>query len=174
MRTSTPGKPPNPNSARSKRRGLVQVLPAPMVVVRREPPAGLSASAGAAWDTYWQSPMARFVIDSDLPALRRLFELYDQRAEFLDEGLREPLVEGSQHQPKISPYLREADVIDEKILALEDRFGMSPLSRLKLQVIVGDASRSIAETNARLSAATADDETDLRKPAQKRVSGAPL
>jgi hypothetical protein len=65
---------------------------------------------------------------------------------------------------------------DAKILSLEDRFGMSPLSRLKLQVIVGDANRSIAETNKRLATTTVvpqdDDEIDLRRPARKRVPGA--
>lgn len=176
MRTTTPGPPPNPNSESTRRRGRLQVLAPPDPTIRPDPPATLTPVAIAAWDAFWQSPMARFVIPTDLPALRRLFRLYDQREAFLDQGLEDPMAEGSQHQPSLSPYLREVDTLDGKILTLEDRFGMSPLSRLKLQVIVGDASRSLAETNKRLATTTIgapeDDELDLRKPARKHVSGA--
>lgn len=175
MRTSTPGLPPNPNSARSKRRGIT-VLPALTpesdIPALPEAPDGLSPQVFASWAAFWRSPLRNHVIESDLPALRRLFEFYERRARFDEEGMNEPVTRGSQGQEVLSALLKEVDVLDAKILALEDRFGMSPLSRLKLQVKVGDASRSIAETNARLAsgaldAAENEPEIDLRKPARR-------
>jgi hypothetical protein len=164
-----PGVPPNPNSDRSKRRGITVIEGNRNLTDLPLPPAGLSDPNRVAWAAFWHSPLAAAVIETDLPALRRLFEMYQRREDFDTAGMVEPVVVGSQKQEVLSALLKEVDVLDAKILALEDRFGMSPLSRLRLQVKVGDASRSIAATNARLAAGALDtpddDEIDLRKPA---------
>jgi hypothetical protein len=163
---------PKPNSRMSQKRGITILdggRPAPALPELPTPPADLSAPIAEAWAAFWRSPLRVAVIETDLPALRRLFEMYERRAQFDEAGMREPVVVGSQQQEVLSALLREVDVLDSKILALEDRFGMSPLSRLRLQVKVGDASRSIAATNARLAAgaldASDDQAEDLRKPA---------
>lgn len=150
-----PGPPPNPSSGRSKKRGLTVLGPTPKGDFP-PPPMGLRESVTTAWVAFWESPLANHVITSDYMALRRLFEMYERREEFDAEGMREPVSVGSQKQEVLNPLLKAVDVLDAKILALEDRFGMSPMARLKLQVQLGDASRSIAETNARLASSRSD------------------
>lgn len=151
-----PGPPPNPHSARSQKRGLT-VLVTPEAEDYPSPPSGLLKPVRDAWDAFWTSPLRQHVIASDLPALRRLFGFYDRRERFDREGISDPVVTGSTGQMALNALLKEVDVIDAKILALEDRFGMSPMARLKLQVQLGDASRSIAETNARLATGVLDE-----------------
>lgn len=127
-------------------------------------PEGLSAVNAESWDTFWASPLAAQTIATDVAALRRLFRLYEQRERYIDEAAENTLSLGSTGQIVLHPLIREVDALDAKILALEDRFGLSPMARLKLQVTFGDASRSIAEVNAALAGpvATEDDPDDPR------------
>lgn len=154
-----PGPPPNPNSGRSRKRGLT-VITANKDGDYPAPPAEYAIPVKRAWVAFWTSPIAQHVIESDQPALRRLFSYYDRRERFDREGMVEPVVSGSTGQQALHPLLREVDTLDAKILALEDRFGMSPMARLKLQVQIGDASRSISETNARLASAGVESDED--------------
>ncbi len=119
-------------------------------VTRPSAPANILAPVRAAWDAFWASPLAEHTITTDVLGLRRLFRLYDQRERYLVEGAKATLSVGSTGQVVLNPLLKEVDTIDAKILTLEDRFGLSPMARLKLQVTLGDASRSLAELNASL------------------------
>jgi P27 family predicted phage terminase small subunit len=105
------------------------------------------------WITFWRSPLAEHVIDTDATALRRLFRMYEQRERYLEQANEETLSLGSTGQIVLHPLVKEVDALDAKILALEDRFGLSPMARLKLQVTLGDASKSLEEVNAALAPA---------------------
>lgn len=103
------------------------------------------------WTIFWESPQAAHVVPSHLPALRRLFELRYQREQFAREGGKETLVRGSTGQSTLNPLLKELDAIDAKILALEDRFGLSPKHSIALSGQFDDANRAAAEANAALA-----------------------
>jgi hypothetical protein len=130
------------------------------LIPRPEAPKGILPRVVALWETFWGSPLADHVIDSDRAALGRLFGYYDQRERFLEQGMKAAVVAGSTGQSTLSPLLKQVDILDGKILALEDRFGLSPMARLKLQVTLGDASRSLADINAALTASRDEPEAE--------------
>lgn len=110
-----------------------------------EPPAGLLVATREAWAGFWTSPLAALVIPADLPSLRRLFELYDERARAWRGYRRHRLVEGSQGQPVINPLAKAAAAFDAEVRQLEDRFGLTPAARLKLGIRLGRAAKSLED-----------------------------
>jgi hypothetical protein len=104
-----------------------QNLPAPTTKLppagsaRKAPPlvgaASMLAETRAWWRTVWASPMAAVYLEADVPALLRMARLLDARSR--GTGLAAELSE---------------------IRQLEDRFGLSPLARRRLQWEV-DAAR---------------------------------
>lgn len=146
------------NRSRLPRAAALTLVPSPERPTDRatavpEPPGRILPRIRALWTTFWQSPLAAHVIDSDRGALERLFRLYDQRERYLVAGSKLAMTTGSTGQLTLNPLIKQVDVLDGKILALEDRFGLSPMARLKLQVTLGDASRSLADLNAALGGA---------------------
>jgi phage terminase small subunit len=93
-----------PSSAKLPASGLADSALVPA------PPEGLGEYAVDAWRVWWSSPMAVVWIESDLPALTRMCRLTDQAAR------------GDA----------SAAVLSE-VRQLEDRFGLSPLARRRLQ-----------------------------------------
>lgn len=92
---------------------------------RRRAPAlggGFLKATREWWATIWASPMAAVYLDADVPALVRLARLVDL-----------------QHRGEMT-----AAVLSE-IRQLEDRFGLSPLSRRRLQWEVSQAAGRPAE-----------------------------
>lgn len=120
-------------------------------IVIPEPPTGMLKQVLDSWAMFWRSPLARLVqIDSDLPSLYRLFTLYDERERCYRAVRKERLVMGSQGQMVLNPLYRQMSTNDTEIRNLEDRFGLTPMARLKLGVQMGDAARSLADINAAL------------------------
>ena len=131
----------------------------PLALPIAEPPAPPRAALLAtkkAWGAFWKAPTAALVLDSDHPALERLFGLYDELDRIWRAARKRRLVDGSQGQPVINPLYKQADALRAEILALEDRFGLSPMARLKLGAAFGSARRSLAEELA--AEAELDDE----------------
>lgn len=117
------------------------------------------------WAELWSSELAAiWNRDSDLIAMRRLFELYDRLDRYEREAGRESLVAGSKGQLRLNPLVAEADTLRNQILALEDRFGMTPMARLKLGIDLGKAQQSLQQTNARLAAGGYEDDEDELDP----------
>ena len=116
-----PGPPPKPASQRRRRNGE----PKPVKLAARSanvaptlPGArNLLRETRAWWATVWSSPMAGAYLEADVPALARLAGLLDrvQRGETSSRLLGE-------------------------VRALEDRFGLSPLARRRLQWEVQQAA----------------------------------
>jgi hypothetical protein len=120
----------------------------------------------AAWAAFWESSVAALVDrSSDLPSLRRLFLLYDKRARIEREVATSGMVTiGSTGQLVLHPLEKQLPVIDGQITALEDRFGLTPMARLKLGVTFGEAHRSLDAMNERLNAGGADVDDDDDDP----------
>lgn len=111
------------------------------------------AATKADWKVFWESDLARFVRPTDRPAVKRLFRLRDQlvRAQRLAAELRElamenPVVPGSMGQQVANPMFRASDsaaaealALEPRVVALEDRIGLSPRARLALGVTEQEA-----------------------------------
>lgn len=136
-----------------------------LVVVKDSTPAPAPqrqwyAATKTSWSTFWGSQLAGLVQrDTDLPALERLWSLYDERERAYRSAQKGRLVEGSQGQPVINPLVTYMTTLDKEIRALEDRFGLTPMARLKLGVKFGEAARSLADLNEDLER---DDDEDPR------------
>lgn len=152
------GRGPAPkDSDKRQRRNAPQELVAPSPPVsqgveggRPEPPSYLLAVTKRRWEAYWASPVAKLVDEvSDLPALERLFWLYDD----LERSRRSVraqghMIEGSKGQAVMNPLLRHMQTQAAEVRQLEDRFGLSPRARLSLGVTLGQAAQSLADLNA--------------------------
>jgi P27 family predicted phage terminase small subunit len=104
------------------------------------------------WGEFWQSKLAANVEDSDHVALRRLFRLYDE-LDRMWEAIEETgrVVDGSQGQPRPNPLFKQIESFQAEARQLEDRFGLSPKSRLQLGITFADAHLSLAALNERLA-----------------------
>lgn len=104
------------------------------------------------WAEFWGSKLAANVEESDHGALRRLFRLYDE-LERLWEAVEETgrVVDGSQGQPRPNPLFKQIETFQAEARQLEDRFGLSPKSRLQLGITFADAHMSLAALNERLA-----------------------
>lgn len=89
---------------------------------------------------------------TDGPALRRLFDLRDRLVKALEALDAEPIVVGSTGQPTMSPWAAEVHRLEAAVSKLEDKFGLTPLARLKLGVTFEEGV-SLAHRNAELLAA---------------------
>jgi len=112
------------------------------------------------WATFWASDIAGATLDADLPALVRLFELYDQRERLLAVYLKEPFSTGSTGQLVLHPAARELASLDGRIERLEGAFGITPDGRLKLGIVMGAAAKSLEELNRAFNGRAADDGDD--------------
>jgi P27 family predicted phage terminase small subunit len=114
------------------------------------------------WVIFWGSPLASQVEPSDEGAFRRLFKLYDE-IERMWEAIEVTgrVVEGSQGQPRPNPLYKQVQEFQAEARQLEDRFGLSPMSRLRLGITFADAQASLDGLNARLAAKMSEVEDDL-------------
>ena len=164
-----PGPPPKSTDRcqRSNARTSTGRAGAGLVVIsgRSEPPdapKGLLQATGRAWTAFWESPLAGLVTPADHPSLARLFSLYDERERALRGFRRRRLVLGSTGQPVLNPLFGAMKALDAQILVIEDRFGLSPISRLRLGVALGDAARSLEELTRDLDVEEDADGADPR------------
>lgn len=105
------------------------------------------------WAEFWSSPLAdpKITKPTDLPALKRLFDLRARLVHADEQFDLEPIVVGSTGQPTMSPWAAERHRLMAAIDKLEDRFGFSPLARLRLGVTFEEGV-SLAGRNAQLLA----------------------
>ena len=133
-------------------------------VVRQVPVADVAWREATVerWVIFWGSPLASQVEPSDEGAFRRLFKLYDE-IERMWEAIEVTgrVVEGSQGQPRPNPLYKQVQEFQAEARQLEDRFGLSPMSRLRLGITFADAQASLDGLNARLAAKMSEVEDDL-------------
>lgn len=112
--------------------------------------AGRQMSVGVreAWEQFWSSDIAGLVLDADRVALIRLFECYELRARMMRAYMRAPFSTGSTGQMVVHPASKEVASLDARIAGLEQDFGITPASRLKLGVVLGAAAKSLEEMNS--------------------------
>ncbi len=134
------------------------------------PPAGMRKAQKDSWASFWRSPLAKTVVpDTDMPALNRLWRLYEECDTLANGVKRKRMVMGSQGQPVLNPLHTRLASVETEIRQLEDRFGLTPLARLKLGVVLGDAARSLDDLNAEIE--EADEEEQAPDPRVVVVEG---
>ena len=98
------------------------------------------------WKDFWGSPVALLVSDaSDFAVVVRLVSLVELRETAFRSVRENPLIIGSKDQYVENPLAKAMSRYDAEIRALEDRFGLSPRSRLALNISLGAAKRSLDE-----------------------------
>jgi P27 family predicted phage terminase small subunit len=103
-----------------------------------------------AWKRYWKSPPAEFITETDLPAVRRLFQYYDMHARALDLARQAPLVKGSAGQIKVNPLADHALKLEAAISRLEGELGITPAGRARLGLPAdGNRRPTLDEINAK-------------------------
>lgn len=121
-------------------------------------PLNLSERSRQAWVRLWSSPIARVMLPQlDEDTVTMLLRMRDERDTEFRMGKRQRMVLGSQGQPVINPMLAHAMVLQKEIRAVEDRLGLNPTARLRLGILLGDATRSIADVNEEFEAGEFDD-----------------
>lgn len=160
--------PPRKTAERRQNRATKDLVVVAGVAPIKTPPAvaGWLAETKREWGELWSSNLAGRIEPTDHPAVRRLFGWRDKqiRAERRATALRkvaakEPLVEGSKGQLVANPMWGAADAadaealhIETRIVALEDRLGLSPKARLALG-LTEQKGMNLAGQNARLAMA---------------------
>lgn len=147
--------PPKKPAARRQRRNtsdvgsVVAIAPQQAGRLAAAADPGWSAEVAESWSEFWSSPLAGVLKETDLPALRRLFRYRDLLGQARDRFLAEPESVGSMGQLVLSPWAQEMHRLEAEVQKLEDRFGLTPLSRLRLGVTFHEES-SLASRNAQL------------------------
>jgi phage terminase small subunit len=108
--------PPPPKTRKRRPSGKAVVLPAEPPK-RRQPrcPSGLGDDAREYWAAIWASPMSIQYQDADAYGIRRLVTIYDQIIGMQKDG-----------NPRYA-------TLAEELRQLEDRYGLSPMSRRRLE-----------------------------------------
>jgi P27 family predicted phage terminase small subunit len=124
-----------------------------------DPPSGLLKKTTQRWEAFWTSPVAALVDrTSDMPALERLFELYDDCDRYRTAIRKNPMVTGSQGQMVRNPFVKDLKDAQAEVRQLEDRFGLSPRARLALNLTLGTTAKTLADLNADFSGGVDDDD----------------
>lgn len=129
------------------------------VAAAPDPPDGLLLRTRERWEAFWTSPVASLVDrTSDMPALERLFELYDDCTRFRTAIRNDPMVVGSQGQMVRNPFVKDLKDSQAEVRQLEDRFGLSPRARLSLNLTLGTTAKTLADLNADFAGGADDDD----------------
>lgn len=138
--------------------GLLAANDAPDIVPA--PPAGLLKGTRDVWAAFWASPVAQIIdLSSDREALEHWIWCIDERSRAKRLYRKDRLVTGSMGQVRVSPMAKQISELTSQIKAAEESFGMTPQSRLRLGIAIGDATRSLADMLADLDA-DEDDEPE--------------
>ena len=122
-----------------------------------EPPDGLSPQRIADWHRYFDSQLAGLVQETDMSAVRRLWNYYQQHDELTDIFAKSRLVAGSTGQPRMNPAADALLKLETAILRLENELGLTPSARLRLGITFADATNSLEK----LTEYVMDDSYDL-------------
>ena len=98
-------------------------------------PAVLSEVAASVWLAVWNAGREAYNLKTDSYAIERYSEMQARRAKLLGELDEEGwTTTGSTGNLVAHPAAKLLDSVDGKLLALEDRLGLSPESRLRLGI----------------------------------------
>jgi P27 family predicted phage terminase small subunit len=110
------------------------------------PPKDIRAAARETWNAFWRSPMASLVQDdSDMYALRDWVYCLSERERLQVIVKKTPLIEGASGSLMLNPVARLVKDYTARIDRHREHFGMTPLSRMRLGIAVGEAHDVLAD-----------------------------
>lgn len=151
------GPPPKPDGMRQRRNKKPEISLRDESVLDLMPaaPADLPETLLDFWREFWSSRVALAIEPkTDMPAIVRLFQLYAERAKLVEIYKMGPL---DKKTGRLGPICDLLSMCDDKILKLEDRFGLSPISRLRLGLKLDSPARPKAKQQEMPKRTTVDD-----------------
>lgn len=129
-----------------------------------------SRAARSLWDSFWISPIAQ-VVDrqSDMPRLSRWILYCDEWFRLMREYRRKRIVMGSMGQPVANPAFAMAMATEKEIAKIEERFGLTPLDRMRLGITFSEARSALDKLNEDLE--RDGDADEFAVPAGFEVTG---
>lgn len=124
------------------------------------PPDTLGLDELTQWRTFWESPQAQLLLETEHVIVRRWVDSLARYRRAIELADANPISTGSQGQDVESPYYKIAHDALKVAERCEAQLGVGPLARMKLGVQVGEASRSLADLNAALMGGDVDDGGD--------------
>lgn len=103
------------------------------------------------WASFWSGAVAQACASTDLPTVYRLFDLRDEYDELWGIWRSMPVderwVSGSKHRESLMehPIGKRLKYLEGAILKLEQHFGLTPYSRARLGIELGDARMTWAK-----------------------------
>jgi P27 family predicted phage terminase small subunit len=111
-------------------------------------PRGLCQQAQDAWRNFWLDVVSGAVQPADIEVTIRWVTNVDRYHRLVAEADREPIVVGSQGQPKPNALYGVAYMIESSIREDERQLGVGPLNRMRLGVAFSESAKSLAELNS--------------------------
>lgn len=102
------------------------------------------------WRKYWSSRVSNAVeYDADYEALRHWILAVDERERLSELATAQPLIPGPRHTKELphlilNPLFRRIRELTADIEHAQETFGMTPLSRFRLQLTYAEAGQSLA------------------------------
>lgn len=122
-------------------------------------PRGLRKVARDEWEAFWRSRLASVVdMDADMDALRDWALLVSERDRLRALYRKQPLIAGRTGLVE-NPLGRVIERYSRRIDVYRNQFGMTPLSRMRLGIAIGEALDVLDGLNA--DDVTDDDEPEL-------------
>jgi P27 family predicted phage terminase small subunit len=110
------------------------------------PPKDIRAAARDAWVAFWRSPMASLVQDdSDMDALRDWVYCLSERERLQVIVKKQTMSPGASGSLMLNPLTRLVKDYTQRIDKHREHFGMTPLSRMRLGIAVGEAHDALAD-----------------------------
>jgi len=121
-----------------------------------------TAAAKSLWEAFWTAPIAQNpqVVNrqSDMPRLSRWILYCDEWFRLMRQYRRERVVRGSVGQPVMNPAFAAALAAEKEIAKIEERFGLTPLDRMRLGITFSEARSALDKLNEDLEVDGAEDD----------------
>ncbi len=127
--------------------GIIELAAIPEDAELPAPPDGLGTTGLRWWDLFWRSPNSRILQPVDVPSVERLAFIYDEI-----ERLEADLANQTATMGRAKALAKTVQMLRLRIHEreeLESRFGISPLARMRLGIVLGQADRALDEMHAR-------------------------
>lgn len=143
-----PGPIPKPADKRQGRGPKHELIALDGRMQRPDPDPEWAPTVKDAWEAFWSSDVATAANPTTMPALNRLFTLYDQHERAIAATRQALVVEGSKGQMRVNPLADYALKVDTAIGKLEAEFGLTPTARARLGLSVAAAQEAIDKLTA--------------------------
>ncbi|WP_157597306.1 P27 family phage terminase small subunit [Streptacidiphilus rugosus] len=127
------------------------------------PPPGVEwcDDAVAAWERYWDDPVAQALTPADGVLVLRWLEAVNRHLITSREADKSPLSVGSQGQMVLNPLYKAAEMALRTAEACERQLGIGPAHRASLGIALLTEKRTLADLNTAYREAVAhDDDVD--------------